>query len=109
MKTNDKLRVFVVLMGGKDRDDLIEAHNLFIGVAERIESLLPNMKRDWPAVTHIDAYMTLGVVDVQKSVAGFAVVLTNFELRNSTNKLSHRHSKHPQDSLILIQKLNFSS
>ncbi len=57
------LKLFVVLLGGKDKEDKIEAHNLFIGVGNTIDSLLPKIKKDWPSASHVDAYMILNHVD----------------------------------------------
>ncbi len=58
-----KLNLFIILLGGRDTDDKIEAHNLFIGIAHEIESLLPKIKKSWPAATHVDGYMILNHVN----------------------------------------------
>lgn len=59
----ENLKLFIVLLGGYNKSDLLEAHNLFIGVAEELGSLKPQMKKSWPGTTHVDAYMILNQVD----------------------------------------------
>jgi hypothetical protein len=59
----EKLQLFVVLLGGYNPGDMIESHNLFIGVGDELKSLLPQMKKSWPGVTHVDGYMILKHVD----------------------------------------------
>lgn len=59
----NKLQLFVVLLGGYNSGDLLEAHNLFIGVAEELTALKEQMKKSWAGVTHVDAYMILNQVD----------------------------------------------
>ncbi len=59
----EKLQLFIVLLGGYNKGDLLESHNLFIGVGSSIESLKSQMKSSWPAATHLDAYMILNHVD----------------------------------------------
>ena len=56
-------KLFIVLLGGKDRQDTIEAHNLFIGIGIDLPSLLPAMRNFWHAATHVDAYTILEQVD----------------------------------------------
>ncbi|MBL8015960.1 MAG: DUF1543 domain-containing protein, partial [Ignavibacteria bacterium] len=43
----ENLKLFIVLLGGYNKGDLLEAHNLFIGAAEELESLKPQMKKSW--------------------------------------------------------------
>ena len=59
----EKLQLFIVLLGGYNKGDLLESHNLFIGVGRELESLKPQMKSSWHAATHLDAYMILNHVD----------------------------------------------
>jgi hypothetical protein len=59
----DKLNLFIVLLGGYNKGDLLESHNLFIGVGSDLESMKAQMKRSWPAATHLDAYLILNHVD----------------------------------------------
>jgi hypothetical protein len=59
----DKLQLFLVLLGGYNPGDKIESHNLFIGIGDELQSLLPQMKKSWPSATHVDAYMILKHVD----------------------------------------------
>ncbi|NOS86667.1 MAG: DUF1543 domain-containing protein, partial [Ignavibacteria bacterium] len=53
----EKLQLFIVLLGGYNKGDLLESHNLFIVVGEDLESMKAQMKVSWPAATHLDAYM----------------------------------------------------
>jgi len=59
----EKLQLFIVLLGGYNKGDLLEAHNLFIGVGSSLESLKQQMKNSWQGATHVDAYMILNHVD----------------------------------------------
>ena len=59
----NKLQLFIVLLGGYNKGDLLESHNLYIGVGTDLELMKPYMKKFWPAATHIDAYMMLNHVD----------------------------------------------
>ncbi len=59
----NKLQLYIVLLGGYNKGDLLESHNLFIGVGTNIESLKKQMKNSWPAATHLDAYMILNHVN----------------------------------------------
>lgn len=59
------LKLFVAFLGGKQGDDKIESHNLFFGVAETFESLLPAIKKSWKGVKklHVDSWMPIEQVD----------------------------------------------
>lgn len=59
----EKFKLFIVLLGGYNKGDLLESHNLFIGVGTELESMKAQMKKSWPAATHVDAYMILNHVD----------------------------------------------
>jgi hypothetical protein len=55
-------KLFIVLLGGKPADSIIEAHNVYCGVASNIGELCTEnspIKRFWPSAPkiHIDAYM----------------------------------------------------
>lgn len=72
----NKLKLFVVYLGGKQADDKLEAHNLFIGVGASIESLLPAIKKSWRGVKklHIDSWEEVQQID------GYAVkIIPNTE------------------------------
>ncbi len=58
-----KLKLFIVLLGGYNPGDLIESHNLFIGISDELKSLLPQIKKSWAGGTHTDGYMILNHVD----------------------------------------------
>ena len=62
-KIMNKLQLFIVLLGGYNKGDLLESHNLFIGVGTDPESMKTQMKESWPAATHLDAYLILNHVD----------------------------------------------
>jgi hypothetical protein len=59
----EKLQLFIVLLGGYNKGDLLESHNLFVAVGSDIVSLKPQMKKSWPGTTHVDAYMILEQAD----------------------------------------------
>lgn len=59
----EKLHLYIILLGGYNPGDLLEAHNLFVGVGKDLESLKTQMKRSWQYTTHVDAYMILNQVD----------------------------------------------
>lgn len=59
----EKPNLYIVLLGGYNPGDLLEAHNLFVGVGKDLESLKTQMKRLWQYTTHVDAYMILNQVD----------------------------------------------
>lgn len=58
-------KLFAVLLGGRPADSSIEAHNVYFGVAEKVEGLFPAIKKFWPSAPkiHIDAWMQIGHVD----------------------------------------------
>ena len=66
----ENLNLFIVLLGGYNEHDLIESHNLFICVGSELSSLLPQMKKSWPGVTHVDGYM------IVKHVNGYDIQIT---------------------------------
>lgn len=59
----NKLKLYIVLLGGYNKGDLLESHNLFIGVGTDLEVMKAQMKESWPAATHLDAYLILNHVD----------------------------------------------
>jgi hypothetical protein len=59
----ENLQLFIVLLGGYNPGDMIESHNLFIGVSGDLISLKTPIKKSWPGATHIDGYMILKYVD----------------------------------------------
>ena len=65
MKEN---KLFLALIGGRQPDDKIEAHNVFVGVGESMQSLLPQVKKAWSGATHIDGYTILEQLDGYKIV-----------------------------------------
>ncbi|MEI8223834.1 MAG: DUF1543 domain-containing protein [bacterium] len=69
------LKLFIAFLGGKQGDDKIESHNLFFGVGETFESLLPAIKKSWKGVKklHVDSWMAIEQVD------GHAIKVTRNE------------------------------
>lgn len=59
----DKLQLYIVLLGGYNPGDKLEAHNLFIGVGNELAEMKEQMKKSWPYATHVDAFMILNQVD----------------------------------------------
>ncbi len=59
----ENLNLFVVLLGGYNPGDMLESHNLFIGVGKDMESMKSQMKKSWKYATHVDAYMILNHAD----------------------------------------------
>ncbi len=59
MNEKRKLKLFVVLLGGRPDGVTIEQHNVLFGIAGELEDLYGAIKRFWPAVRkiHIDAYI----------------------------------------------------
>ena len=62
---NNRLKLFVVLLGGRPFGATIEQHNVFWGVAHELEDLYGAIKRSWLAApkVHIDAYMCIEQVN----------------------------------------------
>lgn len=75
----EKLQLFIVLLGGYNPGDLLESHNLFIGVGSSIESLKAQMKKSWQYTTHLDAYMILNQVDGYDIIINESVPAENAE------------------------------
>lgn len=59
----ENLQLFLVLLGGYNPGDKLEAHNLFIGVGNELTEMKQQMKDSWQYATHVDAYMILNQVD----------------------------------------------
>ncbi len=62
---NEKLKLFVVLLGGRPDNATIEQHNVFFGIAYKLEDLYGAIKRSWMSArkVHIDAYMCVDRVN----------------------------------------------
>lgn len=83
-----KLKLWVVLLGGRPADARIEQHNVFWGAAYELEDLYGAIKRSWLSVrqVHIDAFMCVeqiydyDVLICEKSAVENLTVETNKKL-----------------------------
>lgn len=58
------MRLYMILLGGKPKGRLIEQHDVFFGVSDSLESLVPQLENFWPNVKlHIDSWREVTVVD----------------------------------------------
>ncbi len=58
--------LFMVQLGGRPKGRLIEQHDMFFGVANKVSELIENINTHWPEVKnkwHIDAYRAITKVD----------------------------------------------
>lgn len=61
-----KLYLYMVMLGCKPQGRLTEQHDIFFGIGETLDSLIPEMKDFWPEAKgqiHIDAWRKITVVD----------------------------------------------
>ena len=61
-----KLKLFMVLIGGKPSGRHIEQHDMFFGIGESLRDLVPEISRFWPEAgrsIHVDAWREVTVVD----------------------------------------------
>jgi hypothetical protein len=57
-------KLFMVLLGATPVDRLIEQHDIFFGIAESMDDLLPAIRVFWPGTKlHIDAWREVNVVN----------------------------------------------
>lgn len=64
--------IFIVQLGGRPKGRLIEQHDIFFGMADRIDELIEPINQHWPEVRnkwHIDSYRAITKVD------GFSISL----------------------------------
>jgi len=60
----NNLKLFVVLLGGKPEGRKIEQHDIFVGAAEELKDLVPDMELFWPNVElHIDGYIAFNHIN----------------------------------------------
>jgi len=58
------MKLFYVILGATPKGRNIEQHDVFFGIAERFEDLIPEMKKFWPdARIHIDCYQEVLFAD----------------------------------------------
>lgn len=57
-----KVKLFMVLLGGRPEGRMIEQHDIFFGIANELRDLIPEMKAHWPETKgriHIDAWQEI--------------------------------------------------
>ena len=62
----DKLKLYMVMLGCKPKGRYTEQHDIFFGIGETLKELIPQMKAFWPEAKgkiHIDAWREVTVVD----------------------------------------------
>ena len=60
------LTLFMIQLGGRPKGRLIEQHDIFFGVADKVSELVENINVHWPEVKnkwHIDSYRAITKVD----------------------------------------------
>ncbi len=60
------LKLYKVLIGCKPKGRQTEQHDVFFGIAENLQSLIPQLKAFWPEAAntmHVDAYRIIKYVD----------------------------------------------
>lgn len=58
--------LYMVQLGGRPKGRLIEQHDIFFGVADQLDELIPDINAHWPEVKnkwHIDSYRAITKVD----------------------------------------------
>ena len=58
--------LYMVQLGGRPKGRLIEQHDIFFGVADQLNELIPDINSHWPEVKnkwHIDSYRAITKVD----------------------------------------------
>ena len=75
-------KLFMVLLGATPPGRLTEQHDIFFGIADSIQALVPKMKAFWPdARIHIDAWRAVTFVD------GYSVSVVERAKNNATEHL----------------------
>ncbi len=59
------MKLYMIMLGCTLKSRFIEQHDIFFGIADSMESLVPQMKAFWPEATniHIDVWRKVTVVD----------------------------------------------
>lgn len=66
MLMQDKLKLYMVMLGCKPEGRFTEQHDIFFGIGKSLKELIPQMKAFWPEAKgkiHIDARREVTVVD----------------------------------------------
>lgn len=80
----NKVKLFVIYIGGSHPDCLIELHDMRFIVAETIEETYDVLRKHWwgiPASLHIDAWGVLNYAD------GYSIQISKDSAENSYNQL----------------------
>ena len=76
------MKLFYVILGATPAGRNIEQHDVFFGIAEKLEDLIPELKSFWKdAKIHIDCYQEVKFAD------GFEVVITDKLTTKTDNQL----------------------
>lgn len=76
------MKLFYIILGAVAKGRHIEQHDVFFGIAERLEDLHPEIKRFWKGVKlHIDCYQEVKFVD------GFELKIVEGKSDNDNNHL----------------------
>jgi len=78
------LNLYMMVIGGKPNDRLIEQHDVFFGVGEELKHLVPQLNEFWPQLVdkmHIDSWRTVS------KVADYAINLVPKSEFNNTQSL----------------------
>ena len=66
MPMQDKLKLYMVMLGCKPEGRFTEQHDIFFGISKSLKDLIPQMKAFWPEAKgkiHIDAWREVTVVE----------------------------------------------
>ena len=99
------MKLFYIILGAEPAERNIEQHDVFFGIAERVEDLYPEIKQFWKGVKlHMDCYQEVKFVDgyevkiVEKSSATNDDQL--FFINLGGYKLGHFEEFHEQHLMV---------
>lgn len=99
------MKLFYIILGAEPADRNIEQHDVFFGIAERVDDLYPEIKQFWKGVKlHMDCYQEVKFVDgyevkiVEKSSATNDDQL--FFINLGGYKLGHFEEFHEQHLMV---------
>lgn len=78
------MKLFYILLGASVKGRIIEQHDVFFGIAEKLKDLVPYIKASWPeaeADLHLDAYQEVKFVD------GYEIKIVEKTAGNSETQL----------------------
>ncbi len=77
-----RMKLFYVILGAEPKGRNIEQHDVFFGIAEKVQDLYPEMKNFWQGVKiHMDCYQEVRFVD------GFEIKITEKTDATGDNQL----------------------